>query len=72
MSARSQPKSDIEPERSWYGHGVQAAGAFEKRKIMGDEATGQEHRAEPAGPIGACDQVADIGGETADVRRKCK
>ncbi len=51
---------------------VESAGAFEERKIMRDQTTRQKQRAKAAGPIGACDQVTDVGGETADVRRKRK
>ena len=47
--------------------GVQAAGAFEKREIMGDEAETQKYRAEAAGDFPARAQEADVRAEAQDV-----
>jgi hypothetical protein len=51
---------------------VQSASPFQQRKIMDYQTASQEYRAEAARPIQAGDKVANISGETADVRRKCK
>lgn len=54
------------------GNGMEAAGPFEEREVVGDKSSGKKERTEPAGPIATGNQIADIGGEAADVRRKCK
>jgi hypothetical protein len=51
---------------------VQTASALEKGKIVDDETTRKKQRAEAAGPFAASDKKANVGGEAAEVRRKCK
>ena len=54
------------------GNSVQATSAFKKGEIVDDETTREKQRAETARPFAASYKKADVAGEAAQVRRKCK
>jgi hypothetical protein len=53
-------------------NGVEAAGTFEKCKVVSGKACRQEDGADAAGPFAASDQIAYVAREAAHIRRKCK